>query len=992
MTTPVVVTERDVPLLSFLAMMPSLPALTLYYGIEARNYGSGDLIVMSTNADGTASVTGGVAGILAYNTNGGALSVTADSVTGTANDGINATNDAAGTSLSVTTYGTVTGANQGIYAYNDGTGDLSITATNMDGTASVLGADIGIYANNENGGALSVTADTVTGTTNDAIAVTNQAGGTSLTIRTRTVTGANIGIAGVNRGTGDLVVDASTPEGTGDVYGGTYGIFAVNENGGALNVTADNVEGFTNNGIDARNEIGGTALSVTTKGSVLASGYGIYARNDGTGDLTVMSSGTVTGDRSAMFLSNLSGGALDVTAGNVTSTGSAAIYAINDAYGTDLSIVTTGTVSAATTGIYAKHYGTGTLSVTISGQTSGTVGISTETTAGGMSVITLNDGANLSGTGYALINDAGDSTTYLNDGATLSGAVQLGDGSDNLTIAGADITGATTLDGGDDTDSTDGFIDILAFDGFSGSLSAAFLNWEDVSFDNSDVTFTGASLSTPTTRLENGTTLRPSQTGFVFNTDLGIDPTSRFEAGLSGMGRVTINGNVANSGTLSLIDNAAGDELHISGDLTGAGSVGLDVDVTTATTDRLVIEGDAVDQGTLDINGFGTTTTAEALTLVEVEGATSATAFSLGSANMVLPEGETAQVIGAFTYTLGFDADANTFVLNPFDDGGTMRGNPTIPLFEAYPALLTALNMPGATFQTWGNRSGADQGAVAQAMFDFAPAPNNAIWFSFTGSQSEYEGQSTTAATVDTEGSRFEMGLDLPVYEGQRGRLLMGGSFALHEASTDIAAPLTTAAIDTDGQSFTLSALWLTDSLFYANGQLRYSTFSSDMTLAGIGPVALGAQGEGVAMSIEVGQAFALSDRLTLVPQAQIIHSDVRGDGIADPFGTPGLSTITDGATTSARLGLHAERVTGRVSLFGAISYIHAFDADTSVQFAGQTFTTRLDDNRIELRAGGQITVGENSLLYGGLTYQGGLSDLDGDRSYSLTGGVRVNF
>jgi hypothetical protein len=51
----------------------------------------------------------------------------------------------------------------------------------------------------------------------------------------------------------------------GALTGGDYGIFAVNVGSGALDITANgNVEGTTENGIYARNEVSGADLSVTT--------------------------------------------------------------------------------------------------------------------------------------------------------------------------------------------------------------------------------------------------------------------------------------------------------------------------------------------------------------------------------------------------------------------------------------------------------------------------------------------------------------------------------------------------------------------------------------------------------------------------------------------------------------------------------------------------------------------------------------------------------
>ena len=74
------------------------------------------------------------------------------------------------------------------------------------------------------------------------------------------------------------------------------------------------------------------------------------------------------------------------------------------------------------------------------------------------------------------------------------------------------------------------------------------------------------------------------------------------------------------------------------------------------------------------------------------------------------------------------------------------------------------------------------------------------------------------------------------------------------------------------------------------------------------------------------------------------------------------------------------------------MSYNHAFDNDTEVTFMGTPFRTEFDENRFEVTAGGQFSIGENGVLYGGITYQGGLSNLSNDMSYGVTGGLRVNF
>ncbi|MEL7280803.1 MAG: hypothetical protein AAGK79_10620 [Pseudomonadota bacterium] len=961
------------------------------YGIRALNQGGFEVSIAATNTDGTATVLGGTTGIYAINEGGGALSITADTVTGTGDDGIFALNDASGTTFSIMAYGDVIGLDEGINATNLGNGDMTVSVSNAEGTASVTGqTDFAVYALNFQGGALNVALDNARGGNGVGLYAYNGIGTDALNITSSgTIEGTVFGIAAIGNGAGDLTLAAST------VTGDTTGIYAINRYGGALDVTATTVTGGSGDALYLRNGTG-TSLSVEIEDRADGGDNGIDAVNYGSGDLTVVAtradgSAFVGGVRDGVSVTNFSGGSLTVIADNVYSSSATAIRTYNDLVGSTTTIATYGDVYGENTAIDARHYGTRTLSVSVSGKTVGVYGILTYTDLGGTTDITLNDGAYVNGFEVSIRNDAGDSNTRLADGSALVGNVQLGDGSDDFTIEGSNITLVSVLDGGDDSDTADGFIDLLTFEGFEGSFGANLLNWEEVVFDASDATFTGGTITTPTVTLQNGTRFGVTEPGFVFNTELSIDDTSLLDVGVAGAGRVMLNGNVTNNGSISQIDGATGDRLIIDGDLTGDGALGLDVDVSDASADTVTITGNAIDRGGINVSGFGDNAAPDDIKLVSVAGQTNASAFALNSTNFVTPDGEDAQVIGAFTYTLEFDAENRAFFLMP------LGGNPVLPVFEAYPALLTALNLPGTTFQSWSARlgnlgNGTSADTPTQALFDFEPSADNAIWFSFNGTRSEYQGRSTLNSSVETDGTRFEMGVNFPVFEGETGQLIAGASFSLHDSQSQVVAGLSNGRVITKGQSATLSAIWLSNARFYAHGQARFSTFSTDMLLAGLGPVSLGSQGEGVAASLEVGQAFAVSDTLTLVPQFQLTHSDVRGDGIADPFGAPFAGRVTDGETSLARIGLHAETSLTRGSLYGAVSYVHAFDNDTEVTFMGTPFRTEFDENRIEVTAGGQFSIGENGVLYGGITYQGGLSNLSNDMSYGVTGGLRVNF
>ncbi len=303
-------------------------------GIYART----DLNAVDLSITATGTITGGDYGILARNYGSGALSIVANGdVEGTDFAGIYARNDAVGTDLSIETEG-VTGGILGIRAHNFGSGALSIVANgDVEGTsyagiyarnsaggtdlsiesAAVTGGNYGIDARNFGDGALDIVANgDVEGTDANSVGIyaLNSVAGTDLTIETAAVTGDDFGIRALNYGDGaiDIVANGDveginndgifarngtnvTPAGTDltiesqGVTGGDFGINARNYGSGALAIVAGgDVEGTAVNsyGIFALNYLTGTDLSIQSAG-VTGGNFGIYARNFGTGALSI---------------------------------------------------------------------------------------------------------------------------------------------------------------------------------------------------------------------------------------------------------------------------------------------------------------------------------------------------------------------------------------------------------------------------------------------------------------------------------------------------------------------------------------------------------------------------------------------------------------------------------------------------------------------------------------------------------------------------------
>ena len=447
-------------------------AITGYaHGIEAQNSDSGDLSITTTgivtggengidadsNSRGSLTISvvdviGGENGIEADNFDQtligvdsvSSLTISAVNVTGTSGAGIRADNRGAGVNLSITTTGAVTGGTEGIQARNYGTGSLAISVADVTGaggsgisatngatgvdlsitsSGTVKGGTSGINANNEGTGSLTISAVDVTGTAGDGISAYNSAAGTDLSITSSgAVSGGLAGISVDNYGTGSLAITAVDVTGgannqgiqaynssdgvdlsiatTGTVKGGVIGINADNDGTGSLTITAVDVTGASGNGIQADNSAAGADLSITSSGAVSGGEHGILVDNYGTGSLAI-SANTVTG-----------------TAGH-------GIQAGNSAEGTGLSITSKGTVSGGLTGILADNQGTGSLAI-------GAV-----------------DVTGIAGYGIQTVNRAGGASLSITTKGTVTGALggieATNYGTGSLTISAVDVTGSDRL-------------------------------------------------------------------------------------------------------------------------------------------------------------------------------------------------------------------------------------------------------------------------------------------------------------------------------------------------------------------------------------------------------------------------------------------------------------------------------------------------------------------------------------------------------------------
>ena len=442
------------------------------WGIDAYNYGNGDVTVHDT----ALTVSGAQIGIGAYQNSGGTGGVTVtvaagSTVTGVAGDAIDANNNNGGTGNVSVTAGanaTLTGGFHGIVASSIGPGSILISTVAGD---VVNAASRGLFAYNDATAISQAAASTIEvdgyGAINFGSTLTAQGN------RPRAIFAGYNGDASAS-GTpntnvfGDVTVNNYanlTQTYNGVAADAGDGIAAFNDEIGDITVndgTLNNlgVQGTSINvarlGIEAINYLSGDILVSMASGDSITSGSsGIFVNNDATAidasansKITITANGTIaSGQNSA-----LNGGTAGILA--------AYTGAINGPFVPDLAV--TGTVlinnnanitAAAGWGIDAYNYGNGSVTVndtalTVSGAQTG-IGAYQDSGGTGDVVVTVGVGSTVTGvTGDAIdvINGGGTGNVSVTENGTANGAANginaIENGGGKITIGGSgNITG-----------------------------------------------------------------------------------------------------------------------------------------------------------------------------------------------------------------------------------------------------------------------------------------------------------------------------------------------------------------------------------------------------------------------------------------------------------------------------------------------------------------------------------------------------------------------
>jgi len=517
---------------------------------------------------------------------------------------------------------------------------------------------------------------------------------------------------------------------------------------------------------------------------------------------------------------------------------------------------------------------------------------------------------------------------------------------------------------------------------------------------------------------------------------------------IRGNGTLALNGHLqslqslTNAGTVSFGgENGVAGTLLVTGDYHGdAGTLVMNVALgdDASASDRMIVNGDSTGSSFIKINnsgGTGAQTVADGIKIIEVSGQ-SAGRFTLVGES--IHDGQPEIWAGVHAYKLYQNGLADTTdgdwylrsrlgetpvdpvnPVDPVDPVEPMLYQPSVPVYEAYPQLLLAMNGLPTLRQRAGNRvwSGSGNRVVAQgadiAGTGFADAEisgtavaGNGVWGRIEGAHSrQLPDIATSLSGYDTSIYRVQAGIDGLVAERESGYLLMGLTAHYIRGTADSWSDYDDdrggGELRSDGYGAGGNFTFYGDSGFYLDGQGQVTWYDSDLRFAGGAETLVdGQHGTGYALSMEAGQQIALSDSMSVTPQAQLLWSRVRFD---DFTGARDIGvSLERGESLQGRLGFaldhqsswyNARGMLDRVQAYGIANLYYEFLEGTRVMVVDSSFASR------NARLWGGIGMGgsynwddDRYAVFGEGSVSTSLSDFGDSYSYTASLGLRAKW
>lgn len=936
-------------------------------GIAVNQSGTGSISVE------TGDISAGMATAAAVNgfQNGGGYGVRLDS------DPHGATVAGAGGADWNLTVGNITVTNRSTGAFagtgiglgtiqNGGNGNTTVTSGNIQ-------AGTGVIYNRNSTGTVSISTGDITATTGNGIQFGTNLVKNDLIINTGDITAAGKGIVGDTLG--NAAIDSLATINVGSITSGSHGIDVIHSGTGAV--------------------------TINSTGTIKSDGIGVNLLND---SLTLTP--TATDGQTIITVNNIdtpNNTAINVDSNavkgtTITTNGAINTLAAGDIAGDGMRVIEregplvinvaqSSTITSFNNTMELTNHGTAGTTINVDGTLRSTAQIGAADGViwiwgtPGTTEVNINDGSAVQAadkTSFAVTDNGGDTVVKVGN-ASVTGGFRLGGGDDALTFNGTDMANVGTLNGG--AGSTGGDVLTLnAVQNFTRKLQTAgqeIQNWDAVNLNGGTADLVG------------------TLTTGVFT--LGKD-------------------NAGNPAILSIGADDVGDTLTVTGNYVGAGGA-IVVDTVlgddSSATDLIKIGGSTSGSTSVMVNNIGGAgaPTVEGIKVIDVGGASNGTFALIGDYEI---NGQQAVIAGAYGYTLWQNG-----VNNPTDGDWYLRSqlkpvdpvdptgptNPTgpsiptgpiyqpgVPVYEAYSQVLLGMNGLPTLQQRVGNRYWTE----GQAAADAAGTPaidENGVWGIVEASHAKFRPDDTTSgAEYDLDIWRLRAGVDGLILQTDDGKLIAGLTGHYGQGSSSISSVFGPGSISIDAYGVGATATWYANSGFYLDGQAQVSWFNSDLSSDWVGGLTSDNGGFGYALSIEAGQRVDISENWAIVPQAQLVYSNVRFDGFTDPFGAQVGGGSAD--TLVGRFGLAVEYNNSwtneagqneRAAVYGIANLHYDFLDGASTNVSGTKVGSQNDPLRGEIGLGGSYNWNDDKYsLYGEVSASSSLNNF-GD-SYSLGG------
>ena len=277
-------------------------------------------------------------------------------------------------------------------------------------------------------------------------------------------------------------------------------------------------------------------------------------------------------------------------------------------------------------------------------------------------------------------------------------------------------------------------------------------------------------------------------------------------------------------------------------------------------------------------------------------------------------------------------------------------------------------------------------------------SPDQGVWLRFSGEHIDASPESNFGA-FDFESDTWstQAGMEFRIAENSHGQWLLGLTVQYSAVDATVSVPLSQGSVEADGYGTGLTATWVGHGGSYLDLQGQINWIESDLAAGPTTTIIEDNPFTAYAFGLEAGHRFALTDKQSIIPQAQLTLGQVEGDSFVDDEG----NEMDPGSNDSlvARLGLAysyaLSDASGRnqANFYVVGNLLSTLSGISKVRVGNAEIRTEYEPTWGEVGLGGSIAIRENTRIYAEGTYKTALFDsVEESEGYSFSVGMNINW